>query len=145
MNTEIAKNKKAYFDYEFLERFEAGLVLTGAEIKSIRAKHAQLAGSYVKILLGKNKKPELFAVNINIANSPEPTQTRKLLVHKKELSHLIGKVEQKNLTLIPLRLYLKKNRWAKLEFALARGRKKFDKRELLKKRDQERDLKNKFA
>lgn len=143
---EIAKNKKAYFDYEILENFEAGIVLTGEEIKAIRAKKIQISGSYVKILSGKSKKPEIFAINLNISKTKEVDRTRKLLMHKKEISYLLGKTEQKNLTLIPLRIYIKNKRYAKLHFGLCKGRKKFDKRELLKKRDdqrtQERMIKN---
>ena len=134
----IVKNKKAYFDYEILERYEAGIVLTGAEIKQVRAKNVQLNGSYVKVLLGKTKKPELFAVNINIAKSVDPSRTRKLLMHKKEIQSLIGKVEQKKLTLVPLKIYLKKNRLAKVLIGLVRGRKKHDKRQVLRERDQKR-------
>lgn len=135
----IAKNKKAYFDYEILEKYETGIVLTGQEIKQIRAKNVQLKGSYVKVLTGKTKKPELFAININIAKSIDPTRTRKLLMHKKEITSLIGKVEQKKLTLVPLKMYLKKNRLAKLLIGLVKGRKKHDKRQLLRQRDQERE------
>jgi len=135
---EIAKNKKAYFDYEIIENFEAGIVLTGEEIKAIRAKKIQMSGSYVKILSGKSKKPEIFAINLNISKTKEADRTRKLLMHKKEISYLLGKTEQKNLTLIPLRIYIKNKRYAKLQFGLSKGRKKFDKRELLKKRDDQR-------
>jgi len=134
----IAKNKKAYFDYEILERYEAGIVLTGLEIKQVRAKNVQLLGSYVKVLHIYGKA-ELFAINVNISKTTKPTRTRKLLLHKKEINALISKVEQKNLTLIPLKIYLKKNRFAKLLIGLVRGRKKHDKRQVLKKRDQKRE------
>ena len=134
----IAKNKKAYFDYDILERYEAGIVLTGTEIKQIRAKNVQLKGSYVKIL-HVSGKPELFAININISKTSDPNRSRKLLLHKKEIISLIGKVEQKKLTLVPLKIYLKKNRLAKVLIGLVRGRKKYDKRQLLKERDQRRE------
>lgn len=134
----IAKNKKAYFDYEILERYEAGIVLTGLEIKQVRAKSVQLLGSYVKVL-HTSKKPELYAINVNISKSVEPTRSRKLLMHKKEIESLTQKVEQKNLTLVPLKIYLKKNRFAKLLIGLVRGRKKHDKRQVLKERDQKRE------
>lgn len=140
MIKEIAKNKKAYFDYEILERYEAGIVLTGAEIKMIRAKHIQIGGSYVKILQGKNNSPEAFVINMNISKVPEPTKTRKLLLHRKEINSLIGQTEQKRLTLIPLKLYLKKN-LAKLLVGLCRGKQLHDKRETLKRRDQLRETK----
>lgn len=137
-NNEIAKNKKAYFDYEILERFEAGLVLTGEEIKQIRAKNVQLKGSYVKIL-HLSGKPELFAININISKTKDPTRSRKLLMHKKEINSLIGKIEQKKLTLVPLKIYLKKNQLAKLLIGLVKGRKKHDKRTLIQDRDLKRE------
>jgi SsrA-binding protein len=136
----IAKNKKAYFDYEILEKHEAGIVLTGMEIKQLRAKNVQLLGSYVKVLHNSGK-PELFAININISKSAEPTRTRKLLMHKKEINSLIGKIDQKKLTIIPLKIYLKKNRLAKILIGVARGKKKHDKRRVLKEKDQQRDAK----
>lgn len=135
---EIAKNKKAWHDYEVLEKYEAGIVLTGAEIKMIRGKFAQIAGSYVKILQDRENHPGVFIINMNIAKVPEPTRTRKLLLHKKEINSLIGKTEQKRLTLIPLKLYLKINR-AKLLIGLCRGKKLHDKRETKKRKDQDRE------
>lgn len=138
MITEIAKNKKAFFDYEIIDSFEAGIVLTGLEIKQIRAKNVNLGGSYVKILSEKGK-PTLFAININISKTVESTRTRKLLMHKNEIRSLIGKVEQKKLTLVPLSLYLKNKKWAKLQVGLVHGRKKHDKRSLLRERDQKRE------
>lgn len=136
MSTEIAKNKKGYFDFEILEEYEAGIVLNGEEIKSIRKKQINLKGSYIKFLYSNKSKPELFAININIKNLTNPTRTRKILMHKKEIMHLFGKVEQKNLTLIPLKVYLKKNRLAKILIGLAKGRKKYNKKEVLKRRDE---------
>ncbi len=137
-DNEIAKNKKAYFDYDILERIESGIVLTGEEIKQVRAKNVQLKGAYVKVL-HLNGVAEIFAININISKTTEPTRTRKLLMHKKEIDFLVEKVEQKKLTLVPLKLYLKKNRLAKLLVGLVRGRKKHDKRQVLKERDQRRE------
>ena len=139
MITEIAKNKKAYFDYEILETYEAGIVLSGSEIKAVRAKNVNLAGSYVKILQGKAKKPEIWAININIKNPIDPTRTRKLLLSKHEIVSLIGKSEQKKLTIVPLKLYIKNKKWAKLLIGLSRGRKQYDKRAVLKERDQKRE------
>lgn len=138
MINEIAKNKKAFFDYEIIDSFEAGLVLSGQEIKQIRAKNVNLQGSYIKILNDKGK-PTLFAININISKTIEPTRTRKLLLHKKEILALMMKMEQKKLTLVPLSLYLKNGQWAKIQVGLVRGRKHQDKRQLLKERDQQRE------
>lgn len=136
MSEYIAKNKKAYFDYEILEEFETGIVLTGKEIKSIRGKQVNISGSYVKFLYNKKGQPELFAINININDS---TRTRKLLMHKKQILYLFGKTEQKKLVLIPLKIYLKKNHIAKLLIGLAKGRKKYNKKELLKERQDKKE------
>ncbi len=135
-------NKKARFDFEILETFEAGLVLAGHEVKAIRMGRGKLEGGHV-IIRGK----EAFLVGISIshyqeANEPknyEPDRTRKLLLSKKELALLEQKGEQVGLTIIPISLYNKGNK-IKLELGLARGKKKIDKRETLKKRDAERDI-----
>lgn len=135
----IAKNKKALMEYEILEKFEAGLVLTGAEIKAIRDHRANLSGTFCRI-----QNNEAWLLNMHIANMPEPERSRKLLMHKAQIQSLIGKTQQKGLSLIPLALYIKKGK-AKLEIAFARGKKLYDHRETLKKRDLnrqvERDLK----
>lgn len=139
----IARNKRAYFDYEHLEKFEAGVVLTGQEAKSIKAGRINLSGAYV-ILRGN----EAYLVNANVPpyqpkNVPEdynPTRLRKLLLNKSEIKYLVGKSEQKGLTLVPLRVYTKKEK-IKLEFAIARGRKKADKKNLIKKRESEKEIK----
>lgn len=134
----IAVNKKAFHEYEITEKLEAGIVLTGAEIKAIRAHKINLTGSYARILA--HPKPELFWLGGNIAvEHADPTRTRKLLIKREEINRLIGKAQEKGLTLIPLSLYLKKGR-AKLEVGIGRGRKLHDKREKLKKRDLEREL-----
>ncbi len=138
---ELAKNKKAYFDYEILETFDAGLVLLGQEVKSIRNKHIALKGSYV-VLKGK----ELFLLGATVPpyqpkNAPkdyDPERNRKLLLKKSEINYLIGKSKQKGLTLIPLRVYTKSGK-IKLEFGLAKGKKKYNKREIIKKRDFQRE------
>lgn len=137
----IATNRKAAHTYEILETLEAGLVLTGAEIKAIRAHKVSLVGSYARLLFSKGvDHPELFWVGGSIAlTESDTTRSRKLLVHKKELNRLIGKLQEKRLTLVPLRLYLKKGR-AKLELGLARGKQLHDKREAIKKRDIIRQL-----
>lgn len=135
----LAENKKAWHEYEILEKFEAGLVLTGTEIKAIRDHRANLNGTFCRI-----SNNEAWLLNMHIANIAEPERSRKLLLHKAQLISLNNKIQQ-GLTLIPLSLYLKKGR-AKLEVALARGKKLYDRREQIKKKDlsrqAERDLRN---
>jgi len=127
-------NKKAVFDYEIIERFEAGIILTGLEIKAIRAKKVNLTGSYIKIIAG-----EVFWLGGNFNfDKVEPQRTKKLLLNKSEIEKLAGKVVQAGFALIPLRLYLKRGK-AKLEIALAKGKKEYDKRAVMKKREQERE------
>lgn len=123
-------NKKASFDYQFLESLETGLVLTGEEIKAIRANKVNLSGSHVKIIGG-----EAFWVGgiINVATGDQQ-RTRKLLMHKEEIKRISGKSDEKGLTIIPKKIYLKHGK-AKLEIALSRGKKLHDKREIIKKRD----------
>lgn len=124
----LAKNKKAWHEYEILDKFEAGLVLTGPEIKAIRDHRANLNGTFCRI-----SNNEAWLLNMHIANTPEPERSRKLLMHKAQLISLQNKIQQ-GLSLIPLSLYLKKGK-AKLEVALARGKKLYDRRDELKKRD----------
>ena len=139
----LNENKKAYFNYEILEKFEAGLVLIGQEVKSIRLGRINLAGAYV-ILRGG----EAYLVNANVPPYQpknllidyDPRQPRKLLLRKSEIKYLIGKAEQKGLTLIPLRVYTKKGK-LKLEFGIGRGRKKVNKKELIRKRETDREIK----
>jgi SsrA-binding protein len=133
---DVSKNRQAFHDYDILDQFEAGLVLLGEEIKSIRKHSVELKGSYGRILGGS--QPELFWVNGFIA-SKDPHRTRKLLIHKKELMSLIGKTQQKGLTLIPLSLYLKNGR-AKLSMAIAKGKQLHDKRRVIQKRDLDRQM-----
>jgi len=135
----ISQNKKAWHEYEILEKFEAGIVLTGQEIKAIRGHRVNLTGSFVRI-----HNNEAWILNMHIANVDDPERSRKLLMHKAEIQSLIGKTQQKGLSLIPLSIYLKKGK-AKLEIGLARGKKIYDRRDELKKRDlsrqTERELK----
>jgi SsrA-binding protein len=137
----IALNKKARHDFFIEERFEAGLALQGWEVKSLREGRVQLAESYILIkngeawLLGSHITP-LITASTHI--KPDPTRTRKLLMHRRELDKLIGAVERKGYTLVPLALYWKKGR-AKLEVALARGKQSHDKRATEKARDWERE------
>lgn len=134
------RNKRAFYDYEILEKYEAGLVLSGQEVKAVRAKTVSLKGSYVTL---KNGVP--FLINAHISpykhagkiKNYEPTRSRKLLLNKSEIKSLIGKLQQKGLTLVPLSLY-NKHRRIKLEFALAKGKKQYDKRESIKSREASR-------
>jgi SsrA-binding protein len=139
----LAENKKAYFNYQILEKFEAGIVLIGQEVKSIKSGRINLAGSYVvpkgeEFFLIGARVPPYQPKNLNFEYNPE--RSRKLLLKKSEIKYLIGKSIQKGLTLIPLRVYTKNGK-IKVEFAIAKGKKKFDKRESIKKRDLERDIK----
>ena len=139
----ISENKKAYFNYEVLEKFEAGISLFGQEVKSLKIYGVNLAANYVIL-----KDGEVFWVGANIApyqpgNTPasyNPERSRKLLLKKSEIKYLIGKSNQKGLTFIPLRIYTKNGK-IKLEFAIVKGKKQFDKRELIKKREVEREIK----
>jgi len=137
-----SENKKAYFDYEILEKFEAGLVLIGQEVKSIRNGKINLSGSYVVF---KNNEPNLIGAKIppyQVKNAPadyNSERLRKLLLNKKEIDYLAGKVNEKGFSLIPLKVYDKGGR-IKLEFGLAKGKKKFNKKETIKKRDVKRDI-----
>lgn len=128
------QNRKARFDYEILDTLEAGVVLTGDEIKAIRSKRVSMTGSYAKIIAG-----EVFWVGgiINMLKG-DTQRTRKLLLHTEQIRKLAGKVQTEGQTLVPLELYIKKGR-AKILLGLGKGRKKYDKRELIKKRDNERE------
>ena len=135
------KNKKAYFNYEIVDKFEAGLVLTGTEIKSIREGKASLTDAYCKF-----KGNELF-VEMKIAEyshggvyNHEPNRLRKLLLTKRELKKLQKKVTESGYTIVPLRLYINKKGLAKMEIALAKGKKKYDRRQAIKERDLQREM-----
>ncbi|MCZ2105376.1 MAG: SsrA-binding protein SmpB [Comamonadaceae bacterium] len=140
--TRIAENKKAAFNYFFEERHEAGIVLQGWEVKALREGKAQLTEGYVVI-----KQGELFLIGCQIQPlktasthiSPEAARTKKLLMHKDEIRRLIGKVEQKGYTLVPLKLYWKDGR-AKCEIALAKGKAEHDKRNTIKEREGKREV-----
>lgn len=138
----FAENKKAYFDYEILEKFEAGLVLIGHEVKAIKTGKISIKGAYVIL-----RDEEAYLIGAIIPpyqpkNAPfgyEPERTRKLLLNKQEIKKLIGKSQEKGLTLKPLKIY-EKNGKLKLEFGIAKGKKKSDKRELIRKRETEREI-----
>jgi len=127
-------NRKAGFDYQISDTFEAGIVLNGLEIKAIRAGKVGLASSYAKVI-----NEEVFWLGGNLGISEGDQQrTRKLLLKSDEIKKILGKLTQERMLLIPLKLYIKRGK-AKLLVGLARGKKKFDKRDIIKKRDQERD------
>ena len=137
----IATNRKAYHNYHIQESIEAGIALTGTEIKSVRQGKASLSDSYVR-----PEKGELWLLNAHIArynagsyNSHEPTRPRKLLLHRKEIAGLAAKVAEKGLTLVPLRIYIKDS-LAKVEIALAKGKRIYDKREAIARREAEREI-----
>ncbi len=133
----LAYNKRAKFDYEILDTYEAGLVLRGYEVKSVKTGHMSLKGSFVTI-----RREELYLTNANIplykhagaiANY-DPTRPRKLLLKKREIAHLIGKSRAEGLTLVPIRVYTKRG-LLKLEFGIGKGKKTIDKREVIRKRE----------
>jgi len=137
----VARNKRARHDYHILETWEAGLVLTGPEVKSLRDGRANLGDAYAIVNDG-----EVYLLNMHIApyeqasyNNVEPTRTRKLLLHRREIRKMIGAVERQGLTLVPLELYFKNGR-AKVALALGKGKKEHDKREDLAKKDAEREM-----
>jgi len=137
------QNKKARFQYEILDKYTAGIVLSGTEIKSIRSGKASITESFCEF----NDQTELFVVNMTIEEyiygtyyNHKPKATRKLLLNKKELKKLNKEVQNTGLTIIPLRLFVNENGYAKLDIALAKGKKLFDKRETIKDRDNKRDL-----
>ena len=137
------KNKKARFEYELLEEYTAGIVLTGTEIKSIRNSKASITESFCEF----NDSGELFTINMHIEEyafgtryNHKPKAERKLLLNKKELKKLHREVQNSGLTIVPLRLFITDKGFAKLRIALARGKKLYDKREAIKDRDNKRDL-----
>lgn len=130
----IAQNRRAFHDYEILERYEAGIALTGKEIKAVRARKVQLVGSHVKVLNG-----EAYWIGGIIQSGDKEQRTRKLLLHRKEIESLVGKGQPKGMALIPLKLYLKRN-VAKLEVALTRGKKIYDKRIAIKEKEFRRSV-----
>ena len=138
----LALNKRANFDYKILETFEAGLVLFGYEVKSVKTKHVSLKESFVTI-----HNQELYLTNANIPlyihagkiNNYNPTRPRKLLLKKSQIKNLIGKARTQGLTLVPIKLYTK-GRLLKLEFGLGKGKKEYDKREKITKREDERKM-----
>ena len=135
------KNRRASFDYEFIERFTAGIVLSGTEIKSIRAGKASLVDSYCYFVNG-----ELYVSNMNVSeywwgsyNRHDPKRDRKLLLNKRELRKLQRSTREKGLTIVALKIFISENGYAKLDIALARGKREYDKRESIKEKDMRRE------
>lgn len=145
MREEYGRNKKARHDYEILDTLEAGLVLTGAEVKSIRNRSANLSQGYVTFHRGRP-----YLINVHISRYPyarevgnDPERSRQLLLKKREQDWLMGKSQEKGLTILPLALYTRGRR-IKLEIGVAKGKKRYDKRRVLKEREQEREVRRVF-
>lgn len=142
MNTApTIKNKKAYHNFEITDKLEAGLVLLGTEVKSIREGNVSMGDSFVRVF-----GEELFLVNLHIAEykqggfaNHDPMRKRKLLLHRGEIKRLSGKVRERGFTVVPLRIYFNERGLAKVEIGLCRGKRKYDKREAIRKRDQARE------
>ncbi len=143
VNHSIAQNRRALYNYEIVEKKEAGIVLTGNEVKAIRQGKITIREAYAKFF-----KDQLYLVNAHISpyqpqqkniKHSSPTRTRKLLLHKNEIARLYGKSQEKGLTLVPLSIYIKNNH-IKVEIGVGRGKKKYDKREAIKKREDERKI-----
>lgn len=142
MSKPVATNKKAYRDYFFLQTWECGVALKGGEVKSLREANVSFTDSFARI-----EGEEVWLYNVHITPyleasylNEDPDRKRKLLLHKKEINKILGLVAQKNLTLIPTKIYFNKSGFAKVELALAKGKRQFDKREAIKKRDIDREL-----
>ena len=136
------RNKKAYFNYEILEKFEAGIELQGTEVKSLRLGSARLKDAFARV-----KKGEIWLLHAHISQygpaskfNHDPERPRKLLLHKREISRLTSKIEEKGLTLLPLKLYFNSRGIAKVLLGLGRGKRKYDKREKIRRRDVQRDM-----
>ena len=142
----IAQNKKAFHDYHIEESIEAGIVLTGTEVKSIRAGKMSLRDSFARIRGGEMY---LYGADISAYENAgyakhDATRPRRLLLHAREIARLTGKVSEKGLTLVPMKVYFKRG-WAKVLLGLARGKRQYDKRESIKKRETQRDIKRALA
>lgn len=140
--TTIAKNRKALHDYDIIETFEAGIALSGTEVKSLRENHCQLVECFAIIRRG-----ECWLIGVHIApykngsySNVDPDRNRKLLLHKKQIRYLLGKTKEQGMSLVPIRIYFAENGLVKVELALAKGRKAYDKRDAMAKRDSQRDI-----
>ncbi len=142
MGKTVARNKKAFHDYEILERYEAGIELKGSEVKALRAGRVNLKDSFVRII-----RNEAFLMNAHISYTdttnphfkPDERRPRKLLLHRKEIDKLMGKTSKEGLTIVPLSIYFNRKNFAKVEIALAKGKKLHDKRETLKRKEADRE------
>lgn len=141
----IANNKKAYFDYFIEEKYEAGIVLHGTEVKSLRQGKCSIKESYIQIING-----EVFVINMNITPyekgnifNKDPLRVRKLLLHKSEINKLLGKTKEKGVAIVPLKVYFKGS-LVKIEIGLAKGKKLYDKRQDIAKKDQQREAQRDF-
>ena len=139
---DIARNRKALHEYDVVERFEAGIELTGTEVKSLRENNCQLTDAFVLI-----RKGEAWLHNLHISpyshgsyNNPDPDRKRRLLLHRKQIMVLSQKVKERGLAIVPLRMYFSDSNYVKVEIALARGKKMHDKRQAMAERDAKRDL-----
>ncbi len=138
----VARNKKAFHDYEILDKLEAGISLKGSEVKALRASRVNLKDSFVKII-----RNEAFLMNAHISYTdttnphfkPDETRARKLLLHRKEIDKLVGKTTKDGLTIVPLSIYFNRKNIAKVQIALAKGKKHHDKRETLKRKEADRE------
>lgn len=138
----ISQNKKAFFDYEILDKIEAGVVLNGNEVKSIRAGHISLIGAFAHV-----KDNEIYLVNVQITpyskayqkKDEEATRTRKLLVHRRELNRMVGDISRKGVTVIPLKVYINDRGLIKVELGICKHKKMFEKKQALKERDIKRE------
>ena len=144
-NKLIANNKKAYFDYFIEEKYEAGIALAGTEVKSVRQGHCSIKESFISI-----DKGEIYIYRMNISPyekgnifNKDPLRPKKLMMHKYEINKLVGKIKEKGLTLVPLQVYFKGS-LVKVEIGLARGKKLYDKRDDIAKRDQKREHEREF-
>lgn len=142
MLIKLAENRKAYHDYFIIDKFEAGIVLTGTEMKSLRRRRLNLKDSY-----GNIRNGEIFLDGVHISpfeegniHNHDPLRSRKLLLHKKEIMRLIGKIKEEGLTLVPLSFYINDNGKVKVEIALAKGKKLYDKRDVLAKKEAARQI-----
>ncbi len=142
------KNKKAYRDYELIEKVEAGISLVGTEVKSLRNKAADIEGAYARLdgrecrLIGATIQPyEQAAENFN----HDPKRNRKLLLHRRQIDKIRAKIEQKGFTLVPLRIYFNSRGYAKVEIALARGKRQFDKRDKITDKHQKKDVRRQIG
>ncbi len=142
----VANNKKAFYEYFIIETYEAGISLYGTEVKSLRNKSCSIADSYINV-----KGNEMYILNMNIPEysfgnlfNHEPTRTRKLLMHKKEIIKLAFKAKKDGMTIVPLKVYFNDDNRVKIEIALAKGKHVADKREAIKKKEQDRDIRKNY-